>query len=221
MAFLRSFSTVQRCIRAGSFYRTLYRGYASSSTPLRKTGLYDFHVSNGAKMVPFAGYSMPLAYGDVGQVASHNHVRQKVGLFDFREWLTPSSLSTLPSYSSTLSVLLNEKGVSSTILSSPSMQRMHTMSLPMLPTSREKLEEWNASEQGKVGPVEMESARGLGPFGLAGSEAASYLQKPQPLFDLRQLTFGKSAFVPIEGFNLHVARGATLGKMGFEPYLAS
>ena len=26
----------------------------------------DFHVSNGAKMVPFAGYSMPLSYGSVG-----------------------------------------------------------------------------------------------------------------------------------------------------------
>ena len=33
---------------------------------LRKTGLYDFHVENGAKMVPFAGYAMPLSYGSVG-----------------------------------------------------------------------------------------------------------------------------------------------------------
>jgi glycine cleavage system aminomethyltransferase T len=36
-------------------------------TQLKKTGLYDFHLENGAKMVPFAGYSMPLSYGDVGQ----------------------------------------------------------------------------------------------------------------------------------------------------------
>jgi hypothetical protein len=33
---------------------------------LRKTGLYDFHVERGAKMVPFAGYEMPLSYGSVG-----------------------------------------------------------------------------------------------------------------------------------------------------------
>lgn len=33
---------------------------------LKKTGLYDFHMDNGAKMVPFAGYSMPLSYGNVG-----------------------------------------------------------------------------------------------------------------------------------------------------------
>jgi aminomethyltransferase len=36
-------------------------------TQLKKTGLYDFHIEHGAKMVPFAGYSMPLAYGDAGQ----------------------------------------------------------------------------------------------------------------------------------------------------------
>ena len=33
-------------------------------------------------MVPFAGYSMPLSYGSVGAIASHNHVRESVGLFD-------------------------------------------------------------------------------------------------------------------------------------------
>ncbi|KAI6140491.1 glycine cleavage T-protein/YgfZ, C-terminal domain-containing protein [Pisolithus tinctorius] len=49
---------------------------------LRKTGLYDFHVLNGAKMMPFVGYAMPLSYGSVGQVASHNHVRTSAGLLD-------------------------------------------------------------------------------------------------------------------------------------------
>lgn len=33
-------------------------------------------------MVPFAGYEMPLNYKDVGQVASHLHVREQAGLFD-------------------------------------------------------------------------------------------------------------------------------------------
>jgi aminomethyltransferase len=33
---------------------------------------------------------------------------------------------------------------------------------------------------------------------------------------LRGLTFGKAAFVPIEGFNLHVARGGYTGEDGFE-----
>jgi hypothetical protein len=39
----------------------------TSQEPLKRTPLYDFHVKNGGKMVPFAGWSMPLNYGDVGQ----------------------------------------------------------------------------------------------------------------------------------------------------------
>jgi aminomethyltransferase len=35
-------------------------------------------------------------------------------------------------------------------------------------------------------------------------------------FDLCQLTFGTSAYVPVEGFNLHVARGGYTGEDGFE-----
>lgn len=48
-----------------------------------------------------------------------------------------------------------------------------------------------------------------------GPAAASYLQELTS-FDLRQLTFGTSAFVPIEGFNVHVARGGYTGEDGFE-----
>lgn len=50
---------------------------------------------------------------------------------------------------------------------------------------------------------------------VAGPKAASYLQSLTS-FDLSELTFGKSAFVPIEGYNLHVARGGYTGEDGFE-----
>jgi hypothetical protein len=40
--------------------------YTDVETQLRKTGLFDYHVQNEAKMVPFAGYTMPLQYGTVG-----------------------------------------------------------------------------------------------------------------------------------------------------------
>lgn len=49
----------------------------------------------------------------------------------------------------------------------------------------------------------------------AGPLAASYLQGLTS-FDLRNLTFGHAAFVPIEGYNLHVARGGYTGEDGFE-----
>ncbi len=49
--------------------------------PLRQTPLHSLHVSRGARMVPFAGYDMPVQYAD-GIIAEHNHVRTQAGLFD-------------------------------------------------------------------------------------------------------------------------------------------
>ncbi|KAG1728731.1 uncharacterized protein EDB91DRAFT_1239320 [Suillus paluster] len=202
------------------------RGFAASTEgSLRKTGLYDFHIDNGAKMVPFAGYKMPLTYGNVGQGASHAHVRTDAGLFDvghmvqsnfrghsataFLEWLTPSSLTSLAPYSSTLSVLLNENGgiIDDTVITKHSEDAYYVVTNAGrrdrdLTWFKEKLEEWNASDGAKGGKVEHEVLEDWGLVALQG----------QP--DV--LTFGKSAFVPIEGFNLHVARGGYTGEDGFE-----
>ena len=48
---------------------------------LKRTPLHDLHVSLGAKMVPFAGYDMPVQYA-AGVLKEHLHTRQKAGLFD-------------------------------------------------------------------------------------------------------------------------------------------
>ena len=50
-------------------------------TQLKRTPLYDFHVSLGAKMVPFAGYDMPVQY-PAGVLKEHLHTRSAAGLFD-------------------------------------------------------------------------------------------------------------------------------------------
>ena len=55
---------------------------AAASAPAKKTQLYDFHVANGAKLVPFAGYSMPLQYKDLSHIESHHWTREKASLFD-------------------------------------------------------------------------------------------------------------------------------------------
>ena len=52
-----------------------------SAENLLKTPLYDLHVELGARMVPFAGYSMPVQYPS-GLVAEHHHTRAAAGLFD-------------------------------------------------------------------------------------------------------------------------------------------
>ncbi len=50
-------------------------------TELLRTPLYDLHVELGGKMVPFAGYRMPVQY-KLGVLAEHLHTRAKAGLFD-------------------------------------------------------------------------------------------------------------------------------------------
>jgi len=48
---------------------------------LKQTALHDLHVELGAKMVPFAGYDMPVQY-PMGVLKEHLHTRTKAGLFD-------------------------------------------------------------------------------------------------------------------------------------------
>ena len=50
-------------------------------SPLRQTPLYRRHVQLGARMVPFAGYEMPVQYPD-GIIAEHTQTRTAAGLFD-------------------------------------------------------------------------------------------------------------------------------------------
>ena len=50
-------------------------------TTLKRTRLYDYHIAYGAKMVPFAGYEMPVQY-NLGVMKEHLHTRVAAGLFD-------------------------------------------------------------------------------------------------------------------------------------------
>ena len=50
-------------------------------TDLLHLGLHDLHVSLGGRMVPFAGYNMPVQYA-AGVMAEHLHTRAAAGLFD-------------------------------------------------------------------------------------------------------------------------------------------
>jgi aminomethyltransferase len=54
---------------------------SSETTDLLKTPLHALHLELGARMVPFAGYSMPVQY-PAGLMAEHLHTRNAAGLFD-------------------------------------------------------------------------------------------------------------------------------------------
>ena len=54
---------------------------SAPSEDLKKTPLDTLHRELGGKMVPFAGYDMPVQYAN-GIIAEHTHTRAKAGLFD-------------------------------------------------------------------------------------------------------------------------------------------
>ena len=58
-----------------------WRFQLSADTALLNTPLNALHIKLGARMVPFAGYSMPVQY-PMGLMAEHHHTRAEAGLFD-------------------------------------------------------------------------------------------------------------------------------------------
>ncbi|KAF3454046.1 hypothetical protein FNV43_RR04493 [Rhamnella rubrinervis] len=85
--------------------KAVARRYYSTESELKKTALYDFHVANGGKMVPFAGWSMPIQYKDSIMDSTLN-CRENGGLFD----LVIADVAGLPPGTGTLTVFTNEKG---------------------------------------------------------------------------------------------------------------
>ena len=91
----------------------------------RKTPLYDVHIAEGGKIVPFAGYLLPVQYAG-GVIKEHMAVRQAAGLFDVSHmgeilFTGPTALDTLnhlltndftdmPAGRVRYSVMCNEKG---------------------------------------------------------------------------------------------------------------
>jgi aminomethyltransferase len=93
----------------------------------------------------------------------------------FLEWLTPSSLSTLAPYSSTLSVLLNEHGgiIDDTVITKHASDAFYVVTnagrrAEDLAWFKARLTEWNVSERAKDGPVEHEVLDGWGLLALQG-----------------------------------------------------
>jgi aminomethyltransferase len=98
---------------------------ADVSAPLGHTPFHDLHVELGAKMVPFAGYHMPVHYAE-GITAEHNAVRTRCGLFDvshmgefmirgpgaidFVNRVTTNDVAALEVGQAHYSTILNERG---------------------------------------------------------------------------------------------------------------
>ena len=98
---------------------------SATDATLLKTPLYDLHLELGARVVPFAGYTMPVQY-PAGLMAEHLHTRSAAGLFDVShmgqlrlvgpsaaaalETLIPVDVIDLPAGKQRYGLLLNEDG---------------------------------------------------------------------------------------------------------------
>ena len=97
----------------------------NAPTALLKTPLYDLHIELGARMVPFAGYEMPVQY-PAGLMAEHKHTRHAASLFDVShmgqlsitgadaaltlESLIPADIAGLALHNQRYGLLLNDQG---------------------------------------------------------------------------------------------------------------
>ncbi|EDO19263.1 hypothetical protein Kpol_1036p5 [Vanderwaltozyma polyspora DSM 70294] len=206
----------------------------NSTTALKKTALHDLHVELGAKMVPFAGYSMPLLYDGQTHIESHLWTRSNAGLFDvshmlqsrlsgkeamdFLHRVTPTEYKGLQSNNGTLSVLLNSTGgiVDDTMITKINDEEFYIVTNAGcverdLEFIKEQLETsgYNCS---------WDVIQGRSLLALQGPEAHKVLQpllrEGQPL---KELYFGqRRPFELANNVTIDVARSGYTGEDGFE-----
>lgn len=201
------------------------------TTELKKTALYDAHVALGAKMVPFAGYNMPVRY--TSDMEEHTTVRRGVGIFDVSHMgefiirgkgalellqkITSNDVSKLYPGKVQYSCLMNEEGG---IVDDMLVYKLEeeTYMLVVNASNIEKDKNWILSQNifdAELSDVSDEYAL----FAVQGPLATKALQ-PLALTDLSAMeyyTFKKEVFAGVDGVIVS-ATGYT-GSGGFELYV--
>ncbi|KAI5970022.1 GCV1 [Candida margitis] len=203
---------------------------ASTST-LLKTPLYEAHVKLGGKMVPYAGFEMPVLYESQSHIDSHNWVRSKVGLFDvshmlqhnisgpdaqsFLEKVTPIDLNLIPENSSSLSVLLNKDGgvIDDCIITKHGKDKFYMVSNA---GCRDKDVKFLKDELKAFNSVKHDTFEGT-LLAIQGPKAQELLQKFTNE-DLSKIYFGQTKFIKLSPISatVHLARAGYTGEDGFE-----
>lgn len=207
------------------------------SSTLRKTALYDLHVRLGAKMVPYAGYSMPILYDGQTHIESHNWTRNKAGLFDVShmlqsrltgsysgellERLTPTDFDCLPEGKSSVSALLNENGgiVDDTVITKEGCNDFYIVTNA---GCADKVRKYfpdqikQADLQDK--DIKWEPILGKALLALQGPQAYNVLKKELKAGgELSSLYFSeRRQFELTDGSLVGIARGGYTGEDGFE-----
>eukprot|EP00775_Hariotina_reticulata_P006762 gene6762-6979_t len=209
-----------------------WRAFADDAS-LKKTALYDFHVAHGGKMVPFAGWSMPIQYKD-SIMDSTTWCREHASLFDvahmcglsltgkdaitFLETLVVGDIAGLADGTGSLSVFTNEKGgiIDDTVITKVTPTEIY---LVVNAGCRDKdlahLNKHLAEAKAKGLDVSMlvHDERGL--LALQGPSAMPVLQKLTS-YDLSKLYFGQFARFDIKDAPCWITRTGYTGEDGFE-----
>jgi aminomethyltransferase len=198
---------------------------AETAAPLKRTPLYALHRELGAKMVPFAGYEMPVHY-PAGILAEHRHTRTEAGLFDVShmgqirlrgprsvaalEALVPGDLQALAPMRMRYTLFLNGAGG---ILDDLMATRLADGLLLVVNAARKDADLEHLRERLGTGTaVEALADRAL--LALQGPAAAAVLSRF--VQGLARLTFMTAAEVAIDGWPCSVTRSGYTGEDGFE-----
>ncbi|KAI8149101.1 aminomethyltransferase mitochondrial precursor [Fennellomyces sp. T-0311] len=206
---------------------------ASAEKDVKKTALYDFHVQHGGKMVPFAGYAMPVQYKNMGMLASHLHTREKASIFDvshmlqtrvvgkdrkkFFETLVVADLHQMPVGQGSLSVFTNEQGgiIDDTII----MQQENCLYVVSNAACADKdlahIRKHLAEFQNKGGDVDLQIIDDHSLIAIQGPSAAAALEQLVGK-SLNDFGFMHGRFMDVAGIPCHVARSGYTGEDGFE-----
>ncbi|MES2246330.1 MAG: glycine cleavage system aminomethyltransferase GcvT [Pseudomonadota bacterium] len=199
---------------------------ASSDTQLLKTPLYDLHVELGARMVPFAGYSMPVQY-PAGLMAEHKHTRDAAGLFDIShmgqlrlvgpdaaaafETLMPVDVVDLPAGKQRYGLLLNDEGG---ILDDLMFFNEGNGSLFVIVNGACKVADI-AHIQARIGArCQVQPLPDHALLALQGPQAAATLARLSP--GIERFVFMTGGAVQIGGIAAFVTRSGYTGEDGFE-----
>ena len=197
---------------------------------LERTPLYPLHLRLGAKMVPFAGYEMPLNF-PAGILAEHLHTRAKAGLFDVShmgqvrlsgaaadqalETLVPGDIIGLAASRMRYTLLLNDNGG---ILDDLIVTRAEG-ELRLVVNAARKHEDLAHLKEHLGGGVAAEPLDERALLALQGPAAAIVLARFLP--GVERLPFMSAREVSLFGRPACVSRSGYTGEDGFEISLAA
>ncbi|MET0605834.1 MAG: glycine cleavage system aminomethyltransferase GcvT [Beijerinckiaceae bacterium] len=208
---------------------------ASADAPLKSTPLADSHRALGARMVPFAGYDMPVQY-PTGIIAEHNWTRASAGLFDVShmgqaflvpddgkhetaaaalEKLCPADILNLKPGQQRYSQLLNDDGgILDDFMTTRAADPGHEGSLYLVVNAGCKDADYAHLAEKLPSNVKLKRADDLALVALQGPKAEAVLAAHAP--DVASLAFMHYRIVTIAGVPAHVSRSGYTGEDGFE-----